>query len=123
TVENARIYSLPQQPPPIFVAASGEKAAELAAQRGDGIVATAPNKELLQTFDQHGGKGKPRYAEMTVCWAADEATARKTALEIWPNSALGGELSQELPLPRHFEQAAKNVREDDITESVPCGPD
>lgn len=123
TVENARIYTLPQQPPPILVAASGEKAAELAAERGDGIVATAPDAELLQTFDRHGGAGKPRYAEMTVCWAADEATARKTALEIWPNGGLSGELSQELPLPRHFEQAAKTVREDDVAESIPCGPD
>ncbi len=123
TVENARIYSLPQEPPPIFVAASGEKAAELAAKRGDGIVATAPNADLLQTFDQHGGKGKPRYAEMTVCWAANEAEARKTALKIWPNAGLGGELSQELPLPRHFEQATQTVREEDLTESIPCGPD
>jgi coenzyme F420-dependent glucose-6-phosphate dehydrogenase len=123
TVENARIYSLPKEPPPIYVAASGEKAAELAATRGDGIVGTSPDKELLQTFDQHGGTGKPRYAEMTVCWAADAATARKTALEIWPNAGLGGELSQELPLPRHFEQAAQTVREEDITKSIPCGPD
>jgi G6PDH family F420-dependent oxidoreductase len=123
TVENARIYSLPQQPPPIFVAASGEKAAELAGRDGDGLVATAPNKEVVQTFERSGGKGKPRYAELTVCWAADEASAKKTAHEIWPLAGIGGELSQELPLPRHFEQAAKTVREEDIAESVPCGPD
>ena len=123
TVENARIYSLPKQPPPIFVAASGEKAAELAARAGDGLVATAPNKELIETFEQGGGKGKPRYAELTVCWAADEVSAKKTAREVWPISALGGELSQELPLPRHFEQAAETVREEDVAKTVPCGPD
>ena len=44
---------------------------------------------------------------MTVCWAEDEAAARKTALEWWPNAAVPGDLSQELPLPRHFEQAAE----------------
>ena len=123
TVENARIYSLPKAPPPIFVAASGEKAAELAAAQGDGIVATAPDGDLLKTFDKAGGKGKPRYAELTVCWAENEAQAKKTAHAYWPNSALGGELSQELPLPRHFEQAAQTVREEDVAESVPCGPD
>jgi G6PDH family F420-dependent oxidoreductase len=123
TVENARVYTLPDQLPPIFVAASGEKAAELAARAGDGLVATAPNRELIQTFERAGGKGMPRYAEMTVCWAADEASAKKTAKEIWPNAGLGGELSQELPLPRHFEQAAQTVREEDVAKSVPCGPD
>jgi G6PDH family F420-dependent oxidoreductase len=123
TVENARVYSLPQELPPLVVAASGEKAATLAGQRGDGLVGTAPDKAVLKTFDQHGGKGKPRFAEVTVCWAADEAAARKTALDIWPNAGLHGELSQELPLPRHFEQAAQTVREEDITTSIPCGPD
>jgi G6PDH family F420-dependent oxidoreductase len=123
TVENARIYSLPQQPPPIFVAASGEQAAELAGRAGDGLVSTAPNKEVVNTFEQTGGKGKPRYAELTVCWAPDEASARKTAHEIWSLVGIPGELSQELPLPRHFEQAAQLVREEDVAKTVPCGPD
>jgi G6PDH family F420-dependent oxidoreductase len=123
TVENARIYTRPRQPVPIFVAASGEQAAELAGRRGDGLVSTAPDKEVVQTFERTGGRGKPRYAELTVCWAADEASARKTALEVWPNAGVAGELSQELPLPRHFEQAAQTVREEDIAKSVPCGPD
>ena len=122
TVENARIYTLPQQIPGIYVAASGEQAAQTAAKLGDGLVSTSPQAELVKTFEQAGGTGKPKYAEMTVCWAADEATGKKTALEIWPNAGLGGELSQELPLPRHFEQAAQTVREDDLS-SIPCGPD
>jgi hypothetical protein len=60
---------------------------------------------------------------MTVCWAADEAEARRTAHKYWPNSAISGELGQELPLPRHFEQAAQMVTEDDVAQSVVCGPD
>ena len=49
--------------------------------------------------------------------------AVQTALEWWPNAALKGELGQELPLPRHFEQAAENVDEEAIAEAVVCGPD
>ncbi len=60
---------------------------------------------------------------MAVCWAEDEAQARRTAHEWWPTTAIPGELGQELPLPRHFEQAAKMVREEDVAESVICGPD
>ena len=123
TVENARVYTLPDQPPPILVAASGPRAAELAGRIGDGFVGTASNKETLQAFEAAGGTGKPRYGEVTVCWAADEAEARRTAHEYWPNAAIKGELSQELPTPRHFEQAAGMVTEDDVAQTIVCGPD
>jgi G6PDH family F420-dependent oxidoreductase len=123
TVENARLYTLPDGPIELHVAASGPKSAGLAGQIGDGLVSTAPKKEIVDAFDQSGGEGKPRYGQLTVCWAPDEATARKTALDVWPNSAIPGELGQELPLPAHFEQAALLVTEDAVAKTVVCGPD
>lgn len=123
TVENARIYTLPEQPPPIMVAAAGPEAAELAGRIGDGFVGTAPQAELIEVFDAAGGAGKPRYGQVTVCFAADEAEARRTAHEWWPNIAIPGELGQLLPQPAHFEQAAGNVTEDAVAEVVACGPD
>jgi G6PDH family F420-dependent oxidoreductase len=122
-VENARIYTLPDEPPPIIVAAGGEKAVELAGRIGDGLCATSPDKELKQKFEKAGGKGKPCYAEMTVCWAKEEAEARRTAHECWPTAALKGELSQVLPAPAHFEQAAQMVTEEDVAKEIICGPD
>ncbi len=123
TVENARIYTLPDEPPPILVAASGPKAAELAGRIGEGFCATSPDKELKQQFDKAGGKGKPCYAELTVCWAEDEPGARRTAFECWPNAGIKGELSQVLPAPAHFEQAAEMLKEEDVAEEILCGAD
>jgi G6PDH family F420-dependent oxidoreductase len=123
TVENARIYTLPEEPTPIHVAASGEKAAVLAGRIGDGLVSTAPKSEIVETFEQSGGKGKQKSGQVTVCWARSEAEGKKIALEIWPNAAIPGELGQELPMPAHFEQAAKLVTEDVIAKQVVCGPD
>jgi hypothetical protein len=60
---------------------------------------------------------------MTVCWNEDEATALKTAHEIWPNAGLPGELGQELPTPAHFQQAVQLVTPEKIAESVVVGPD
>jgi hypothetical protein len=34
-----------------------------------------------------------------------------------------GQLSQELALPSHFEQASQLVTEDKLAETIPCGPD
>jgi G6PDH family F420-dependent oxidoreductase len=123
TVDHARLYTLPTELPPLYVAAAGAQAAELAAKHGDGLVTVAPEKELVQKFAAAGGASKPRYGQVTVCWAADEASARKTAMEWWASGAVPGELSQELPLPRHFEQATQTLREEDVAAKVICGPD
>jgi G6PDH family F420-dependent oxidoreductase len=121
-VEQARLYTLPDEPPPIAVAASKPRAAELAGSAGDAFIGVAPEKELIGRYEEAGGHG-PRYGQITVCWAEDEAQAKRTAREVWPNAALGGDLTYELPLPLHYEQATENVTEDDVAESVICGPD
>lgn len=123
TVENARIYTLPSEPPPIMIAASGPKAATVAGQLGNGLISTSPDKQVVQAFQKSGGTGKPVYGQVTVCWAPTEEEARKTALKIWPNGGLKGPLGQELALPQHFEQASQMVTEDDIAKEVVCGPD
>ena len=123
TVEGARIYTLPDEPPPIAVAAAAPKAAELAGRVGDAFVGVAPDEELIQKFDEAGGGGNPRYGQVTVCYAESEEAARKTAHEVWPNAGLQGDLTQELPLPEHFEQATATVTEDEVAETIVCGPD
>lgn len=122
TVEGARIYTLPEEPPLILVAAKGKKATELAARNG-GLIGTAPDPELLRRFDEAGGIDKPRYGMIHVCWAEDDASARRIAREWWPNGPLTGELSVELPLPRHFEQAAEMIDEEDVARSFTCSAD
>jgi coenzyme F420-dependent glucose-6-phosphate dehydrogenase len=122
TVENARLYSLPEEPPPILVAAGGPQSTDLAAEKGDGFVGTAPIAESVERFRRGGGDGKPTYGQLHVCWAPEEPEARRTALEWWPNAPLGSE-GGELPLPAHFESAAEHLDEEEIAGSVVCGPD
>jgi coenzyme F420-dependent glucose-6-phosphate dehydrogenase len=143
TVENARLYTLPETPPPIVVAAGGPEAAALAGRIGDGFCGTAPDEDLIARFDaaarEGGGAGtaadgagpaagaargpRPRYGQITVCWAESEEQARRTALEWWPNAAIPGELGQVLPQPAHYEQAAQLVTEQQIGSAIACGPD
>jgi len=106
-----------------MIAAAGPRAATIAGQLGDGLIVTAPKAALVRQFEQSGGTGRPRIGQVTVCWAQDEAQARRTALEYWPNAALPGQLGQELPLPRHFEQATELVSEEQIASAIVCGPD
>jgi len=122
TVENARIYTLPPSPPPIHVAGSGPRMAGVAGRIGDGFIGTGPDKELIKAYRDGGGNG-PRFGQVTVCWAESEAEARRTATEVWPTAALHGNATQELALPKDFEDLARLVDEDDIAKVIPCGPD
>ena len=122
TVQNARIYDLPDEPPPIIVSGFGPKSVRLAARIGDGYMTTMPDAELIDLYRSEGGRG-PVQAGTKVCFGADEAQARRTAHRLWPNEALPGELAQVLPTPAHYEQACSLVTEDMVAEAVPCGPD
>ena len=123
TLENARIYDLPRQPPQILVSAFGPKATELAARIGDGFCTVAPVAEAVDRFRAAGGDGKLVAGSLKVCWDESEQRAIETAHRLWPNDGLPGELSQVLPTPPHFEQASQLVDEAAIAESIPCGPD
>jgi G6PDH family F420-dependent oxidoreductase len=120
TVENARIYDLPDEPPPILVSGFGPKAIRLAAKIGDGFCTTQPDKEGIDLYRSEGGTG-PVQAGAKVCFMADEDEALRTAHRLWPNEGLPGELAQILPTPSHFEQAVELVTPDML--SSPVGPD
>jgi G6PDH family F420-dependent oxidoreductase len=104
------------------VSGFGPLAASLAGRIGDGYWGSAPDRELLDRFEEAGGTG-PRYAQLNLCWAEHADAARTTVYETWPNTAVPGQLSQDLPTWTHFEQATEIVTEADATKSVPCGPD
>lgn len=122
TVENMTMYTLPEELPPIVIAASGTKAARLAGAAGDGLCSTAPQREIVEAFEESGVERKPRYGQVTVSWGADREAAVQTALEWWPNAGIPG-VSAELPLPEHFEALAKLVTADSIQQEIACGPD
>jgi G6PDH family F420-dependent oxidoreductase len=120
TVENARVYDLPDEPPPILVSGFGPKAIRLAARVGDGFCTTSPERDAIGLYRSEGGKG-PVQAGTKVCFGSDRDDALATVLRLWPNEALPGELAQVLPTPAHFEQACELVTGDRIV--TPVGPD
>jgi G6PDH family F420-dependent oxidoreductase len=121
TVETARLYSLPPEPPPIYVSGFGEKATELAGRIGDGYINLAPEGGLVRRFRDSGGGDKPALGGLKVAWDTDADRARKTFHRLWPNDFLPGETAQLLELPRHFSAVSSLVTEDLVT--APCGPD
>ena len=122
-VEHAKIYTLPDEPPPVYVSAFGPKALDLAGRIGDGYIGVMPEAELVRGFRDAGGGGKPALGGFKVCVADDEESAAEIAHRLWPNMCLPGELGQVLPSPLHFEQASQLVTPQLVAEAAVCGPD
>jgi G6PDH family F420-dependent oxidoreductase len=121
-VEKARVYTLPEQLPPIYVSAFGPKAMKVAARIGDGYVGTSPDQDLVSQYGTNGGTG-PKLGGVKVCWGADEQEAAKLAHALWPTMGVPGELNQELRTPAHFEQAVSKVTVEEVGGTIACGPD
>ncbi|MPY80463.1 MAG: TIGR03557 family F420-dependent LLM class oxidoreductase [Actinophytocola sp.] len=123
TVDNARLYTLPDEPPPIYVSGFGPKAASRAGETGDGFCIVMPDAELIQRFRDSGGGDKPVQAGMKVCLADTEEDGVAAAHRLWASEQLPGELGQTLPRPSDFEHATSLVTRDMVRSAVPCGPD
>jgi G6PDH family F420-dependent oxidoreductase len=121
TVDTARLYSVPDSPPPIYVSGFGEKAVQLAARIGDGYMCVQPSADLVRLYRESGGGDRPVQGGLKVCWGRDEASARQTMHRLWPTESIPGEALQLLPLPRHFGQLAELISPDMV--EAPCGPD
>ncbi|GAB3610619.1 LLM class F420-dependent oxidoreductase [Humibacter ginsengiterrae] len=122
TVDDARVFDLPETPPVIAVAASGSMSAALAGELGGGLFAVEPKSSIVEGFRSAGGTG-PRFAEAPLAWAPTEQEAAEAAHETnrW---ALGGwKVMSELPNPVNFEAASRTVRVEDVREQFACGPD
>ncbi|WP_344324744.1 LLM class F420-dependent oxidoreductase [Streptomyces macrosporus] len=127
TVENARLYDVPEEPVPVDVSGFGPAAIELAGRIANGFITTMPDAEGLERFRRagEGGSGRrPAFAGTKVCYARDRDEAVRVTHRRWPNMFLPGELGQVLPTPAHFAQASELVTEETVASSgLPCGDD
>lgn len=122
-VDEARIYTLPERPVPIYVSGFGPQATKLAARIGDGFCTVIPDAELIEAFRSAGGGDKPVQAGTKVSWSTDEESGLEAAHRLWANELLPGQLAQTLPRPVDFEAAMSLVDRETSREHFPTGPD
>jgi G6PDH family F420-dependent oxidoreductase len=122
TVQHARLYTVPDEPVPVYLSAFGPASTRFAAQVGDGFVTTRPDKGTIDMFKQLSA-GKTVTVNSKACVAPTLEEAEKIAYQTWPTNGLPGELNQVLPSPAHVEQAVSLVRPEQVTATIACGPD
>ena len=122
-VPEAQLYDVPADGVPLAVAVSGRSTADIAAEFGDAMVTNLPEGRLAHYFDEAGGTGKPRYGQVVLCYGPDEAACQKLAHDQFRANILGWPVMSELPTPKAFDTASQFVRPEDMTKTIPCGPD
>jgi G6PDH family F420-dependent oxidoreductase len=122
-VESAKLWDLPEQPPPIGIAVSGPRSCELAGELADLVIAVEPKAELLTAFDEHGGTGKPRVGQLPICYDPDRPAAVHRAHDQFRWFGGGWKVNAELPGPAAFAAANAHVRPEDVASAIPCGAD
>lgn len=127
-VESARVWDLPEGGVPIGVAVSGDVSLQRFASLADHLIATEPDADLVTGWDDV--EGSPRIGEQAraigqipICWDPDEKTAVARAHEQFRWFAGGWVVNADLPTTAGFAGATQFVREEDVAENIPCGPD
>jgi G6PDH family F420-dependent oxidoreductase len=95
----------------------------VAAEQADSMISVQPEADLVHRFSEAGGAGKPKYGQLPICYDRDENAARTRAREQWRWGAGGWPVMAELPDPGSFDAYSRHVREEDICQTVSCGPD
>lgn len=122
TLEDARVYDLPDTPPQLAVAISGPKSARIAAELGDALFATEPKPELTQLYADAGGSG-PKYCEVPFAFADDEDAAAASAHRLFRFGITGWKVQADLPNTVNFDAATAFITPDTMKEQFACGRD
>jgi G6PDH family F420-dependent oxidoreductase len=122
-VESAKVWDLPDTPPPIGIGVSGPASCRVAGEHADVMIAVEPRRELGEMFDSAGGVGKPRIGQIALSYDPDEDIALKRAIDQFRWFTGNWRVNAELPVPASFDAASKTVRAEDVSSQMPCGPD
>jgi coenzyme F420-dependent glucose-6-phosphate dehydrogenase len=131
-VESAKIYTMPEAQPPIYVATSGPIMAQRTGKFTDGIITVGAADEkikgLLERYEKgarEAGKDPatmPRILQVKISYADSEEQAVQYAMKEWPNGGMNFPKA-DIRNPEDFEAMAKLVRPDNYKNRVLLSPD
>jgi probable non-F420 flavinoid oxidoreductase len=119
TVDRARLWTLPEVPPELLVAAVSEKTAAWGSEWADGLATVnAPVEQLQRMLDAFGRDDCRRVLQVHVSWAPTDEEAREIAYDQWRTNVFDPPVCWDLDTPEAFDAAAKLVKPSDLEGKV-----
>ncbi|MDR2986510.1 MAG: TIGR03557 family F420-dependent LLM class oxidoreductase [Nocardiopsaceae bacterium] len=122
-MESTRLWTMPESPPPIYIATAGPITAKRSGQLVDGIITPGATAEkitgLFERFDagaREAGRdpgSQLKILQLHLSWAPTDEEALANAVTEWPNGGMKFP-KQDIRSPHDFEQMAKLVRPEDF---------
>jgi probable non-F420 flavinoid oxidoreductase len=126
TVDRARLWTRPEQPPPLFGAAVSVATARWCAAWADGLITVnAPTDHLRQVaaaYRDAGGRG-PLCLQVHLSWAEDEASATALASDQWRSNVFAPPVPWDLELVEHFDLVSESVPMEKLAAAVNISAD
>jgi G6PDH family F420-dependent oxidoreductase len=121
TVEQARIWDVPEPPPPLIAPAISVDTARRSADWADGLVTVnqphAKLSEMLAAYRGNGGRGQA-ILQVHLSWAPDEKDAVAIAMDQWRSNIFAPPIPWDLPTAAHFDGVSAEVGEEQLRKSV-----
>jgi coenzyme F420-dependent glucose-6-phosphate dehydrogenase len=122
-LESTRLWTMPDEPPPIFIATAGPVTAKKTGMYADGLITVgAPEEKIGMILDKcrEGAREAGRdpsqlrfIGQLHLSWAPTDEEALRNAMVEWPNGGMKFP-KQDIKSPLDFEQMAKLVRPEDF---------
>jgi probable non-F420 flavinoid oxidoreductase len=118
TVDRAKLWTLPAEPPALLATAVSPETAAFAGEWADGLITiNQPRAQLTKVIDafrEHGGAGKPVAVQVHVSWAESDDEALRIAHDQWRTNVFPPPLCWDLATVEEFDIAATHVRPEDL---------
>jgi probable non-F420 flavinoid oxidoreductase len=126
TVDRARLWTRPQQPPALLGAAVSVETARWCAGWADGLITVnAPVERLRAIADGYrgaGGRG-PLCLQVHLSWSPDPDEAARIAYEQWRSNVFAPPVCWDLELTDHFDEASRGLPYERVAEVVNVSAD
>ena len=122
-LESTRLWTMPDEPPPIFIATAGPVTAKKTGMYANGLITVgAPEEKIEMIFEKcregcrEAGNDPSKFrfiGQLHLSWAPTDEEALRNAMVEWPNGGMKFP-KQDIKSPLDFEQMAKLVRPEDF---------
>lgn len=121
-VDEAQLYTLPEQPPMMVGAAITPATAEWMGTWVDALLTVSQPRERLREvvdkFRSNGGQGKPIFLQAKHSYHPDSEQALQGAYQQWRTNVFASHVSAQLKTPEDFEALAQFVQPDEMHGAV-----